>query len=80
MRTNGLAFDGVRRCTVTIVDRVPLTAGPIFDQIGQLLATTRAAQDAVRAYKRTHPGEFQAQVAPRGNIPTINVPRRNKKA
>jgi hypothetical protein len=76
MREHNLAFDGQRRITVHMGDRSPLEDGEVKAQLEGLLANTRMAQEAVKAYKREHRAEFQAVQPARGVIPTVNVPRR----
>jgi hypothetical protein len=75
MRVNNLAFDGQNRHTVRMPSRVPLENGAVKTELERLLAVTKAAQQAVKAYKTSHKEEFQEQVPVRGPIPTINVPR-----
>jgi hypothetical protein len=75
MRENNLAFDGQARQTVRMPGRTPLENGAIKTELERLLAVTRAAQQAAKAYKTAHREEFMAEVPSRGAIPTINVPR-----
>jgi len=75
MRGNELAYDATRRITVSIETGEVPTNGAIVAEMQRLLAATRAAQQAIKAYKLAHPGEFTVQIGGRQGIPVVNAPR-----